>query len=319
MKMLVVILLGVLGTTGAARFSKTGKNRLVLKSLLYQYSHSEDPSARMATKQCGGDTGIVCCKEEANPPCETSELFANAQEALLFRINQLENFDKRFRRTTSTVKLIRSKGSKFSEFTNTTELLLRALGGDKDNLQCNAQAGDTRVLTNATTTLEILGNCSAKINESCYVYDELGWNEEELEKCGKQRDEILTQVDICYRMVESNTDAKCLCWAKAKEEVDEMKSLKVTVRENVTDKCFKAMEKVSKAINLNSGQKGKCLKQFIKCKQHQDKAIGLINACNDEDTVIIGNFRTMLTEEEDFEEDNDYDYSDEFEWMHNYD
>ena len=59
---------------------------------------------------------------------------------------------------------------------------------------------------------------------------------------------------------------------------------------------------------------------LAECKQAQDRAISLINACNNEETVIIGNFRSALTEMED-EEDEDYDddYAGQFDWLHDHD
>ena len=59
--------------------------------------------------------------------------------------------------------------------------------------------------------------------------------------------------------------------------------------------------------------------RFIpECKQAEDEAISLINACGDERTVIVGNFRSLINEMEDEEEDEDYDDYDDFQWIHNF-
>ena len=56
------------------------------------------------------------------------------------------------------------------------------------------------------------------------------------------------------------------------------------------------------------------------CKKAQDRAISLINACGNEDTIIIGNYRSLLTEmEDDYDEDYDEDYAGEFDWLHDLD
>ena len=58
---------------------------------------------------------------------------------------------------------------------------------------------------------------------------------------------------------------------------------------------------------------------ILECKQAEDRAIALINACGDEDTLVIGSFRSMLNDEEDNEDYDDYDYPGEWDWLHDYD
>ena len=56
------------------------------------------------------------------------------------------------------------------------------------------------------------------------------------------------------------------------------------------------------------------------CKRAEDDAIALINACGDERTVIIGNFRSLINDLEDEAEEEDYDEDDDdFNWIHDFD
>ena len=57
---------------------------------------------------------------------------------------------------------------------------------------------------------------------------------------------------------------------------------------------------------------------FSECKKAEDEAIALINACGDERTVIMGNFRSFIDDLENEEDYDDYDYQ-EFAWLHDYD
>ena len=59
--------------------------------------------------QCGAGTETVCCElgsGVALDSCQadTAALLYNAKESLVFRINQLENFDKRYKRNLQSVK-----------------------------------------------------------------------------------------------------------------------------------------------------------------------------------------------------------------------
>ena len=126
--------------------------------------------------------------------------------------------------------------------------------------------------------------------------------------------------------------AKCLSWTLAANKVEELKKIKV-----LNESCYKAIEEATKSTT--KGQKTQCLEKFIgekftylkyffliesfppsDCKQAQDRAIALINACNMEETIIMGNTRAILNEIEDMEdEDYDDEYGGEFDWLHDFD
>ena len=76
-----------------------------------------------------------------------------------------------------------------------------SVGGDKSNLKCKSDnvsdsEGSNRVLGNATTTLNLLSNCSAIINNSCSINETLlGIDMEEFDNCGKENDELIKLID----------------------------------------------------------------------------------------------------------------------------
>merc|ERR1711915_1089855 len=163
----LLLLLVLIQQTKSEGISKKVKLRLQFKSLLYEYLYSSKEFAgRKNARQCGGTTGTVCCTlTTGSKPtdCEynTADLFKNMKKALMFKIYQIENFNRRLSRLNASINLIKGKASKHGEFKNTSDILLRALGGDKSNLKCKSDnvsdsEGSNRVLGNATTTLTSL-------------------------------------------------------------------------------------------------------------------------------------------------------------------
>eukprot|EP00092_Neocalanus_flemingeri_P024095 GFUD01026140.1.p1 GENE.GFUD01026140.1~~GFUD01026140.1.p1 ORF type:complete len:332 (-),score=52.90 GFUD01026140.1:15-1010(-) len=328
--LLVVVLTMVFAPHAVAPgFSLKGKSRMLLKSLLYDYTHSKIQSmpVKQLDLQCGPSNGKICCSrnftvEDGDCEYDTEDLFKNAKKALTFQMNQLDTFDTKFLRLKKSMKLIGNKMVKQNDFRNTSELLLRALGGDKASPQC--QSTQTKSLRDAVTTLEELGNCSASIEQSCAMNEtELGINMPAFEVCDINRTEIIKKISVA--MNEQDPTAKCYIWREINTMIDDLQ--KEDVMNGTGKNCFKAMEFASKQTSPNNadgrGLKGRCLKQFIECKQAQDRAIALINACNDEDTIIIGTYRSLLNDLEDDEEDNDYAdrYDDDYDssWLHDFD
>lgn len=274
----------------------------------------------MLPRQCGGDTGVICCTlsvTTTSSDCEfdTKSLFENAKKTMMFKIYQIDNFNKKFTRLKGAMRVIKGKGSKQDEFTNTTDILLRALGGDKSNPLCAGRSTQTKSLRDAVTTLEELGNCSAVINQSCYVNEtQMGIDMDGFNECDQRNIELLNKADNA--MDEPDETAKCLLWKEAAGMVDDLR----TKYKVLNQTCYNAMNVASKATATEKGLKGSCIAEFIKCKKAQDRAISVINACSNEDTIIIGNFRSLLTEmEDDYDEDYDEDYAGEFAWLHDMD
>jgi len=318
-RVLLLIIITVAPSVRAAGFSRNEKNRIKLKALLYDYTHSRSQSGK-SFRQCGPGTDNVCCTPSqgiTEDDCEfnTKEMFENAKRALMFKIYQIENFDARFKRLNRSVKLVDGKRSKFDNFDNTTQHLLRALGGDKANPKCTPQGSAAKTtLRNAVITLDRLGNCSAVINQTCQVNEtDLGINIPDFNQCVKKFDDIMSKIDVALE--ENDETAKCLLWREAAEEVEKVKKFPV-----LNKTCTAAMKEASQATAQSNekGLKGRCLLKFIECKQAEDEAISLINACGDERTVILGNFRSLINEMEDEEEDKDYDDYDDFQWIHNF-
>jgi len=324
-RVLLIIIITIAPGLMAAGFSRNEKNRMKLKSLLYDYTHSRNKISGKSPRQCGPGTDNVCCTPtegitESDCEFNTKEMFDNAKRALMFKIYQIENFDARYKRMNRSMKLVDGKRSKFDNFDNTTEHLLRALGGDKANPKCTGTStGGTdtdakTIINNAVVVLETLGNCSAVINQTCQVNEtELGINMPDFNQCIEKHEDIKNRIDIALE--ESDETAKCLYWREIAEKVEEIKQFKV-----LNKTCTKAMEEASKATSKSddSGLKGRCLKKFIECKQSEDEAIALINACGDERTVILGSFRSLINEMEDDEEEEDYDDYDDFQWIHDF-
>jgi len=299
-----------------AGFSRNEKNRIKLKSLLYDYTHSRSQISGKSLRQCGPGTDNVCCTPSqgiTEDDCEfnTKEMFENAKRALMFKIYQIENFDARFKRLNRSVKLVDGKRAKFDNFDNTTQHLLRALGGDKANPKCTPQGSAAKTtLRNAVIILGRLGNCSVVINQTCQVNEtELGINIPDFNQCVEKFEDIKNRIDVALE--ENDETAKCLLWREAAKEVEEVKKFLV-----LNKTCTAAMKEASQATAQSNekGLKGRCLLKFIECKQAEDEAISLINACGDERTVILGNFRSLINEME----DEDYDDYDDFQWIHNF-
>ena len=69
-------------------------------------------------------------------------------------------------------------------------------GGDKANPLCGGQATQTKSLTDAVTTLEELGNCSATINQTCFVdYNQMEINMTAFDECDERNKELVTMTD----------------------------------------------------------------------------------------------------------------------------
>ena len=81
--------------------------------------------------------------------------------------------------------------------------------------------------------------------------------------------------------------AKCLCWKVVQNMISAFKALRVhTDSAGVEQSCLNAIGFTTPLLSTNKGAKGACLATFVSCKQSQDSAISLINACQDSTTKI---------------------------------
>merc|ERR1712123_377923 len=110
-------------------------------------------------------------------------------------------------------------------------------------------------LRDAVTTLEELGNCSAVINQSCYVNDtQMGINITAFDECDVRNKELIAVADSAR--TEEDDTAKCLLWKAASSMVDDLKEYRV-----LNKTCYKAMEVAAKATATEKGLKGNCLRE----------------------------------------------------------
>ena len=69
-------------------------------------------------------------------------------------------------------------------------------GGDKSNPLCGGEATKTKALTDAVSTLEELGNCSATINETCFVdYSQMEINITAFDECDERNKELVDMTE----------------------------------------------------------------------------------------------------------------------------
>jgi len=327
--LVLLLVMVMLSPAVAAGFSKLGqktsKNRLMLKALLYDMTHSRVQTGKMAEeRQCGGSSGVVCCDIGTTVIADGfSKCATRAKYALLLKVNQLDNYDRRFIRLNKAIKLIENKRAKNGDFRNTSDHLLRALGGDIKSPRCSGGAGQNKqadTMRDAVSTLVELNSCTDMINQTCFLNEtERGIKMNFFEECDQLREEFNTKTDGCTEIDDTNIVAKCFCWETAENLAEDLKKKEEVFLNGSNWNCYKAIKEASISTASGPGLKGTCLKEFTKCKQAEDRAIALINACGDEDTLVIGSFRSMLNDEEDNEDYDDYDYPGEWDWLHDYD
>jgi len=307
--LLLILVLALCAKRGESS-SRPEKWRQKLKAVLFEYKtkgEGEREPTRQGTKQCGGSTGIVCCDNSANvdSPClaNVTQMFKNIKKAMEFRINQLDNFDEKFKRLGRVLKLLKGKSSKNATFNNATEMLAKALGGDMKNPTCEGleaenQISSSRSLPESINIYKILNNCPADVVENCsipagLVYETLmgQWQD-----CADTSSVLINKTIECQRIPSEpieNGEKKCSCWQESVELVESFKE----------KKCLSSIEEPVK--KLNKDVKNSCLSTYQECKKKEDDALFMINACDHQDTVVVGNSRFSRTQDEDWEDDED--------------
>jgi len=297
----LVLVLGVV-RGGGGRSSRPQKWRQRLKALLYEYKtggqEEEEASRQANSRQCGGSTGIVCCDNSANDglACLTNitQMFNNIKTVMEFRIKQLDNFDEKFKRLGRVLKLLNSKSSKNSTFNNATLLLAKALGGDMKNPTCEGMEGEkTRSLPQSISTYNTLNSCPANVLENCSVPLNLVnqtmmqlWQD-----CNNTSTQLVDKTMECQK--NEDDEEKCNCWKASMELVENFKE----------SNCLQSI--TQPMVKLNQDVKKSCLSTYQDCKTKEDDALFMINACDHQETVIIGNSRASRTQDEDWEADQD--------------
>jgi len=223
-----------------------------------------------------------------------TQMFNNIKTVMEFRIKQLDNFDEKFKRLGRVVKLLRGKSSKNATFNNATLLLAKALGGDMKNPTCEGMAAEeTRSLPESIYTYNILNNCPAKVLENCSVPVNLvnqtmmqRWQE-----CNDTSTQLVNKTMECQK-TEDGED-KCNCWKASTKLMESFKE------RNCLSSITSPMEKLNKEVKTS------CLATYQDCKTKEDDALFMINACDHQHTVLIGNSRFLKTQDEDWEADQD--------------
>jgi len=315
------------------------KWRQRLQALLYNYRHSAVESR--GEKQERQDATINCDNSEnSDKQCllDPAKYFANMVFTLNFRIGALDSFEKRYKRLTKFVKVIRGKASKNATFESVTSMLLDSLGGDPNNFTClgeeerlatnaNVSKGfsipkyenfgklerlnhrlddrDSSKVTDAISTgsqiYAVLSNCSSDVSFWCTVDNATTQNlNTTWKRCEKMRKEIVQKSDRCRL---SEGDAKCFCY----------EGLDLLVGQFKREKCSDIKEDERKTVV----EKGLCLDAFRACRQMENEAFFTINQCDHKtvDLIIESNrsLRDVLEDEEDDDdEDYDLDYEEDY-------
>lgn len=301
LRLLIFLVMLVGARVGESR--QPEKWRLRLKALLFEYkTQGEEEPSRQASRQCGGNTGIVCCDNSASVglACLTNitQMFDNIKTAMEFRINQLDNFDEKFKRLRRVVKLLIGKSSKNATFNNATLLLAEALGGDMKNPTCEGmkeenQVTPTRSLPQSLDIYNVLSNCPAWVVENCTVpVDLVSQTMMELwQNCNDTSTQLVDKTIECQKFEDG--EEKCNCWKASIKLVERFKE------KNCLSSITEPIKKLNKEV------KDRCLKTFQDCKTKEDDALFMINACDHQDTVVVGNSRFSRTQDEDWEDDED--------------
>jgi len=306
------------------------KWRQKLQALLYNYRHS----AREPRSQTRQAAKINCDNSEyANKQClvEPDKFFANMVFTLSFRIGALDSFEKRYKRLTKFITVIRGKASKNATFESVTGLLLKALGGNPTNFTClgeeertNTQANISKfvsspelrtvsrlyqqsrnnskivdAISQGSKIYDVLSNCSESVSYWCTVSNTTVANMNSTWKdCEYMRKEIVKDSDKCRL---SEGDAKCFCYA----------GLDLKVKLFKAEKCADIKEDERKTMD----EKSECLNAFRACRQMENEAFFTINQCDHKPVdLLIASSRSLqdfLEDEEDYD-DYDFDYEEDY-------
>jgi len=190
------------------------------------------------------------CARQSGP--DDSTCMANIGTAMDYQGNQIKNFGKQKAKIEKFEKLMNNKGGKKDDFSNSTTYMTSACSSSSTN-------------ASAVSTITLLQNCSASINEGCQVPMV---NTTMLESCKTSFDAVETKNKECYGLLTAATpdlSAACTCYAAAAKLVEETKALSCSAKAT---------------FDMIKASKSTCLSKFSACKKAEDDSIGLIHVCN---------------------------------------
>lgn len=265
---------------------------------------------------------------------EPDKYFANMVFSLNFRIGALDSFEKRFKRLTKFVNVIRGKASKNATFDGVTSMLLESLGGNPPNFTClgeeerlNSTANLTKgfsipkydelrklhrlhqqnrnnskivdAISVGSKIYAVLSNCSTDVSYWCSVDNTTVANLGSIwKRCEKLRKDIVLKSDRCRL---SEGDAKCFCY----------EGLDLLVRQFKRENCADIKDDERKTVDVKSD----CLDAFRACRQRENEAFFTINQCDHKTVDLIESSRSLrdfLDDEEDYDESYDIDYDEDY-------
>jgi len=190
------------------------------------------------------------CARQSGP--DDSTCMANIGTAMDYQGNQIKNFGKQKAKIEKFEKLMNNKGGKKDDFSNSTTYMTSACSSSSTN-------------ASAVSTITLLQNCSASINEGCQVPMV---NTTMLESCKTSFDAVETKNKECYGLLTAaspDLSAACTCYAAAAKLVEETKALSCSAKAT---------------FDMIKASKSTCLSKFSACKKAEDDSIGLIHVCN---------------------------------------
>jgi len=328
----VRFLLFLVALSSARKSTQPEKWRQKLQALLFNYRHS---ASEPRTKTRQGATINCDNSENANKQCllEPDKYFANMVFTLSYRTGTLDNFEKRYKRLTKFINVIRGKASKNATFESVTSMLLDSLGGNATNFTCLGeeerqvstanvskgisipeydqlrqvsrlyQRNDSKILdaiSQGSLIYDVLSNCSSSVSYWCTVDNVTVANMNSTWKtCEKLRKEIVQKSDRCRL---SKEDAKCFCY----------EGLDLLVQAFKREKCVDIKEDERKTVD----EKAVCLNAFKACRQMENEAFFTINQCDHKPVdLLIENTRSLqdfLDDEDDYDDYAGVDYEEDY-------
>lgn len=174
----------------------------------------------------------------------------------LKKARNIENIYNRINRTKNTIV---SKKDKSEDFNGTLNILVGAVGGDKDKSSC---ANSSLILARAVSdTLTTLDSCKGDIEDSC-VFNSTALDD--FKTCAETAANFSLQVDLCFR--KSDMTEKCNCSsALDPQSVDDIVACDVT--------------KLTSEDKTTKTQRNGCKNRVIKCKNEEKESINYVDQC----------------------------------------
>merc|ERR1719270_1392980 len=174
------------------------------------------------------------------------------------KLKKARNIQNQVARIVANKKQISKKMEKSDVFNTTLNILINALGGDKDNPKCGA---GSRNSTTVTGTVDKLNKCKSNIETACVVPDV---DDILLENCKQAAEKLLRDLDSCFQPLKDNNDEACSC----------INDLNLDSELEPIGDC----DTKSENDKVLDGTKT-CKKSFSECKKSEDETISLMHDC----------------------------------------